>query len=67
MTPHDTNDLPDGICRCLIVSGDCTLNVTEADGTNVDDVQFFKGYNPYLVRRVRTGADAASVTIEAGY
>ena len=60
-------DLPDGPCRCIIVSADCLLNITEVDGTQRDNAQFFKGYNPCLVLQVRTGAGAGSVTIEAGY
>lgn len=61
-------DLPNGTCRCLIVSKDCLLNVMEEDGLTVrTNVQFFKGYNPCVVRQVRTGADAAMATIEAGY
>lgn len=60
-------DLPGGVCRCLIVSKDCVLNVVEGDGTARTNGQFFKGYNPVILRQVLTGADAATTTIEAGY
>lgn len=67
VTPSDSTDLPDGMCRCIIVSADCLLNIHDADGVLRSSVQFFKGYNPRLVRRVKTGAGASGVTIEAGY
>jgi hypothetical protein len=67
VTASDSADLPEGVCRGLIVSADCLLNIDLPDGTTRSNAQFFKGYNPRMVRRVRTGAGAASVTIEAGY
>jgi hypothetical protein len=67
VTAHDTNDLTYGVCRAVFVSADCVLNVTFPDGRTLDNMQFAKGWNPQMLKKIRTGADAASVTIEARY
>lgn len=60
VTPAAT-DLPDGPCRGLLVGTAGTANLTTLDGTNRDNVPLQAGYNPLVVRKVRTGGTAAGI------
>jgi hypothetical protein len=54
-------DLPDGVCRCLLVGTAGTANLTQEDGTEVDGVPLVAGYNFLVVRQVRLGGTAANI------
>lgn len=54
-------DLPKGKCRALLVGTAGTLNLTQIDGTERDNVPVQAGYNPLQVLRVRTGGTAENV------
>ena len=57
----DSSDLPEGVCRALLVGVAGTLNLVTPDGRVVDDVPVTKGYNPLFVARVRLGGTADNV------
>lgn len=54
-------DLPLGTCRGLLVGTAGSANLTEIDGTVRDDVPLQQGYNPLVVRQVRTGGTADDI------
>lgn len=51
-------DLPDGPCRALLAGTAGTVNLMELDGTVRTDFPLQAGYNPIVVKQVRTGGDA---------
>ena len=61
VTKDDNNDLPEGICRGLLVGVEGTLTLITPDGREVVDVPVVKGYNPLFVKRVKTGGTADSI------
>lgn len=61
VTPSDTADLPDGMCRGLLIGTGGTLNVIDAGGTLRTGVPFQAGDTWIAVRRVLTGGTAANV------
>lgn len=54
-------DLPDGVCRGLLVGSAGTCNLTEPDGTDRDDVPLIAGYNPLAALKVRAGGTADDI------
>jgi len=66
VSPNDTTDLPDGVCRGVIVDADGTLNVVWADGTALNGWLVFKGRNSGFIKRVKTGGSGPTV-IQAMY
>ncbi|MBN9079666.1 MAG: hypothetical protein BGN87_18445 [Rhizobiales bacterium 65-79] len=54
-------DLPDGVCRALLVGTDGTANLMQPDGTIRTDVPLQAGYNPLFVLQVRTGGTADDI------
>lgn len=61
VTKHDTNNLPQGACRALLVGVSGTANITEEDGTERTDVPLQTGYNPIRCIRIKTGGTADNI------
>lgn len=61
VTKDDNNDLPEGICRALLVGVEGTLTLVTPDGREVSDVPVVQGYNPLFVKRVKTGGTADNI------
>lgn len=61
VTPADDTDLPDGICRALLVGTAGTANIVDASGAERIGVPLQQGVNPIGVRRVKTGGTAANI------
>ncbi len=55
------SDLPNGVCRGLLVGTAGTANLGKVDGNNVADVPLQAGYNPIAVKQVRTGGTASNI------
>ena len=60
ITPDDDSDLPDGVCRALLVGTAGTANLIDASGAPRTDVPLQQGYNPIGVQRVMTGGSASN-------
>jgi hypothetical protein len=54
-------DLPDGVCRALLVGIPGTANLMDAEGNIRADVPLQLGYNPLAVKQVRTGGSASNI------
>jgi hypothetical protein len=54
-------DLPDGLCRALLVGTPGTANLKDQFGTATTDVPLQQGYNPLNVLQVNTGGDADDI------
>ena len=54
-------DLPDGACRGLLVGVAGTANLQQPDGTTRTNVPLQQGYNPLVVKQVRTGGTASDI------
>jgi hypothetical protein len=61
VTKSDNSDLPAGICRGLLVGTAGTANLVRMDGTEIASVPLQQGYNPLIVRRVKTGGTADDI------
>lgn len=61
VTKSDTADLPDGVCRGLLVGTAGTANLDDLRGNARTSVPLQQGYNPLRVRRVRTGGTADDI------
>jgi len=61
VTKNDNSDLPEGVCRGLLVGVGGTLNLVAPDGREVGDVPVVQGYNPLFVKRVKAGGTADNV------
>jgi hypothetical protein len=61
ITPDDDADLPDGVCRALLVGTAGTANLIDASGGERSGVPLQQGFNPIGVRRVMTGGGAADL------
>jgi hypothetical protein len=59
--PDDNNDLPEGICRALLVGSSGTANIVDASGSGREGVPLQQGFNPIGVRRVKTGGTATDL------
>lgn len=59
VTPDDSNDLPDGLCRSLLIGTAGNLKVTDASGNTVT-IPVPVGYNPLQIRRVWSTSSTAS-------
>jgi hypothetical protein len=59
VTPDDESDLPDGVCRALLVGTAGTANLIDASGAERTGVPLQQGYNPVGVQRVMTGGSAS--------
>jgi hypothetical protein len=54
-------DLADGPCRCLLVGTAGSANLMESGGEQRANVPLVKGYNPLVVRQLRTGGTADDI------
>ncbi len=61
VTKNDNADLPDGICRGLLVGTAGTANLHDMRGNLRANVPLQQGYNPLRVRRVRTSGTADNI------
>ena len=62
VTPNDGADLPDGVCRALLVGTPGNANCDDARGNTNIALALQAGYNPIRVKRVRaTGLTAANI------
>lgn len=55
------SDLPDGVCRGLLVGVAGTLNLQTFEGTVRANVPVVAGYNPLICKQVRSGGTATDV------
>lgn len=60
VTPADT-DLPQGVCRALLVGTAGAANIQDATGTTRAAVPLQAGYNPIQCKQVRLGTVAANI------
>ena len=58
ITKNDSADLPDGVCRGLLVGTAGTANLVDASGQSLTDVPLPAGIVPVGVARVLTGGTA---------
>jgi len=61
VTPNDASDLPEGVCRALLVGTAGTANLIDASGAEHANVPLQQGYNPIGVQRVKTGGSASNL------
>jgi hypothetical protein len=61
ITPDDDADLPDGVCRALLVGTGGTVNLVDASGAERTGVPLQQGFNPIGAARVKTGGTAANL------
>ena len=61
VTKSDSTDIANGPCRALLVGTAGTANLIDASGTEVANVPLQQGYNPIMVRRIKTGGTAADI------
>lgn len=61
VTKSDAADLPDGVCRALLVGTEGTANLHQPDGTVRENVPLQQGYNPLGARRVKLGGTADDI------
>jgi hypothetical protein len=61
ITKSDSTDISSGPCRALLVGTAGTANLVDASGTEVTNVPLQQGYNPIMVRRIKTGGTAADI------
>jgi len=54
-------DLPNGICRGLLVGVEGTANLMDRQGNIETDVPLVAGYNPIMCKQVRTGGTADNI------
>ena len=64
VTPDDNEDLPDGACRAINVSADCTLTILGPGDETAKALTFNRGTNPLGAKRIlETGSDAGITNI----
>ena len=61
ITPDDDADLPEGVCRGLLVGVAGSANLIDASGAERTGVPLQQGFNPIGVARFKTGGTAANV------
>ncbi|MEL7030188.1 MAG: hypothetical protein AAGL49_13510 [Pseudomonadota bacterium] len=62
VSPNDGADLPDGVCRALLVGASGAATVVDASGAERAAVPLQAGYNPLRVARVKaTGLVASNI------
>lgn len=62
VTADDATDLPNGICRGLLVGTAGAATLIDANGDTRTAVPLQAGYNPLIVKRVKaTGLTAANI------
>ena len=61
VTKDDNNDLPDGVCRALLVGTPGTCNLIDKSEATRTAVPLQAGFNPLRVTRVKTGGTADDI------
>ncbi len=61
IVPDDESDLPEGVCRGLLVGTAGTANLIDASGEARTGVPLQQGFNPIGVARIMTGGSAANL------
>jgi hypothetical protein len=61
VTPSDTVDLPNGICRALLVGSAGVANIIDGSGIERTGIPLLQGFNPIRVQRVLTGGTASNI------
>lgn len=61
VTPNDDEDLPNGICRTLLVGTAGAADLVDAGGTTRTGVPLIAGYNPLAVKRVLETTVASNI------
>lgn len=62
VTPNDDTDLPNGVCRALLVGTAGPATIVDASGTTRTAVPLQQGYNPIGCTRVNaTNLTAANI------
>jgi hypothetical protein len=61
ITPNNDSDLPEGVCRALLVGTAGTAVLIDASGVERTGVPLQQGYNPIGAQRVKTGGTAANL------
>lgn len=59
--PDDENDLPNGICRALLVGTAGTATVIDASGVERTGIPLQRGFNPIGIKRVKAGGTASDL------
>ena len=57
----DTTDIATSACRALLVGTAGSATLIDAAGTEQANVPLQQGYNPIMVRRVKTGGSADNI------
>ena len=57
----DTVDVGPSACRALLVGTAGTANLIDASGADLANVPLQQGFNPIMVRRIKTGGTADNV------
>lgn len=62
VTPHDSTNFPQGVCRALLVGTAGAADLVDGTGTTRSAVPLQAGYNPICVQRVNsTNLTAANI------
>lgn len=62
VSANDSTDLPDGVCRSLLVGTAGAATIIDASGATATLIPLQAGYNPIGVTRVKaTGLTAANI------
>jgi len=61
ITKSADTDLPEGVCRALLVGTAGTANLVDALGNTCTNVPLQVGYNPIMIKRLSTGGTAADI------
>ena len=61
ITADDEADLPDGVCRALLVGSAGTANLIDASGAERTGVPLQQGFNPIGIARLMTGGTASDL------
>lgn len=61
VTKDDNADLPDGVCRALLVGTAGTANLIDKSGATRTNVPLQQGYNPIRASRIKLGGAAADI------
>lgn len=61
ITPDDESDLPNGVCRAVLVGVAGMVDLIDASGATRSGVPLQQGFNPIGVQRVLTGGTASNL------
>ena len=61
VTKSDTVDIASSVCRALLVGTAGSATLIDASGAEVANVPLQQGFNPIMVRRIKTGGTAENI------